>query len=303
MSTQPEIPFLVRAARATLSCDRRILYVLFALLIVALNLQLVSLRVPLSISKGAQRLFETIEALPTDKLVLIDNDWGAGNLSECGGQLDATLRHLFARNIRVALITWVPAVEAQKFSNDFARRIGGEMEKQYGVDYVVFSPMQEVQGATISAMARDIIGTVKVDYSSTPLTSLEIMRGVETIRDVSLVLRFAYQWDAIPWIGFIRGPHGTPVAVGAAAITSSTAYPFLDSGQLSGLLAGAAGAAQYEQLVAERYGDLGRTRDGIGTLTVRTQSFAAAYVVLAVLLGNVAYLIDRQFRNRQKEAA
>ncbi len=85
----------------------------------------------------------------------------------------------------------------------------------------------------------------------------------------------------------------------SAAITSSTAYTFLDSGQLCGMLPGASGAAQYEQLLAAKYGSLGRVGEGEGTRTTRTQSLVSAYVVLAIIIGNIAFVIERRHRRRE----
>ena len=133
-----------------------------------------------------------------------------------------------------------------------------------------------------------------------PLGAFPIMRVVKSIQDVGLIVRQAYMWDAMPWIGFVQGPYGTKLAIGAAAITSSTAYPFLDTHQIAGLLDGAAGAAQYEQLVRGKYGDLKLKGPGLGTQAVQMQSFAAAYVVLAIILGNIALIIDAAFRRRDR---
>jgi hypothetical protein len=48
-----------------------------------------------------------------------------------------------------------------------------------------------------------------------------------------------------------------------------------------------------------RYGRLGRDGEGLGTRTTRTQSLVSAYVVFAILVGNVAYLIERWHRRRE----
>jgi hypothetical protein len=301
MSARPRMAWPVRAARYVLSCDPRILYVLFAVIVVVLTLDLIPIHVPLTVSASARKYYNTIEALPTDKMAILDVDFGAGNMAECGGQLDTTLRHLLARGIPVAPLTWVPNPESQKFAESFAKRIGEQMGKREGTDYCLFAPLMPAGGAPLMALATDIPGTVKLDMSGHPIRGVRMMRNVRDIRDVSVIVRISYQWDGQPWIGFVQGPYGTKFLVGAAAITSSTAYPFVDAGQISGLLAGASGAAQYEQLVAAQYGPLGRPKEGIGTRASRLQSFVSAYVVLAVIVGNIAYLIDR--RQRRKEAA
>lgn len=306
MANLSQTPLVARVAHATLNCDRRILYAVFAVLLILLNMQLLPLEVPIPVTPGTRGFFDAVESVPPDKLVLIDNDWGAGNYAECAGQYEGTLRHCFARGLKVGIITWTDAVDAQRFSPSLAKKVAEQMGKTYGEDYVVFAPMTRTGGATIAAMAKDIPGTIKGDaVEERPVTEFPAMKNVENIDDVGLICRFAYMWESTRWIGFVQGPYGTKFVCGAAAITSSTAYPFLDAGQMSGLLDGASGAAQYEQLVEKAYADKIRHPDytlGEGTRTARVQSFAAAYVVLAVILGNIAFLIDRHYRIRREAA-
>lgn len=295
-----QAPLLIRIARVTLDCDRRILYGLFALVFVLINLRWLTLDVPVLVTPPVQTYFDAIETLPTDKLVILDNDWGAGQYAENAGQYDATLRHVFARDIKVILLTWTQNPEAQAFTLQIAEDVAAQMNKEYGTDYVIFGPLTQAGGATISSLARDILGTAQKDAIETrDLSSFPIMAGVESIESVSMIARFAYMWELVPWIGFVQGPYGTKLNVGAAAITSSTAYPYVDAGQIAGLLDGASGAAQYEQLVEAKYGRLGREEPvGEGTATARIQSFAAAFVVLAILAGNAAFVIERRWRLR-----
>lgn len=304
MSTTPRAPWPVRAAQATMNCDRRILYAVLAGFMLLIQLRLFEFQAPVSISAGTQQFFDTVEELPPDQIVLVDVDFQAGNYAECAGQLDAVIRHLFARDIKVALVSWVPNPEGQKFAMEIPRRIASDMGKEYGEDYCIFAPLTPTFGPELTSLARDIPGFVKVDINQTPIDQVPMMEGVETIADVSLVVRIAYFWEVMPWIGFVVGPHGTKLGIGAAAITSSTAYPFLDAEQLIGLMAGAGGAGQYEQLLEEHYGDkIGRAAGtGEATRVLSTQSLAAAYVVLALLVGNLAHLIVARHQ-RQTQAA
>ncbi len=299
MSAKPATSWLVRAAQYLTQCDPRILYGLFAAIVIVLTLDLIRIRVPMPVCPSVDKYFSTIENLPTDKLAIIDIDFGAGNLAENGGQLDATMRHLLARGVPVAVLTWVPNTDGQKFATDYVERIAREMQKRAGTDYCMFASIMPAGGGPLTALAIDLPGTVKQDKTGTPIRDLPMMKNVRDIRDVGVVIRIAYMWDAQPWLGFVQGPFGTKLMAGSAAITSSTAYTFLDSGQLCGMLPGASGAAQYEQLLAAKYGSLGRVGEGEGTRTTRTQSLVSAYVVLAIIIGNIAFVIERRHRRRE----
>jgi hypothetical protein len=66
-------------------------------------------------------------------------------------------------------------------------------------------------------------------------------------------------------------------------------YPFLDSGQLSGMLTGMKGAAEYEQLIGA---------PGFGLPAMAGQSFAHLYILFLIVLGNLPILIGWSRRRR-----
>jgi len=271
-------------------CDPRILYLLFGLVVVLFVF--LSPPMPVPVPASVQKLYDLIELLPDNQLVIIDSELAAGIRAECEGQYLSVVRHLFSRNIPFAVMTWTTQPEGQKFGMDLARTLADEMHKEYGRDFCVWNAVTPAGGAMMQALAKDIPSFIGTDIYGTPLSDLPVMKGVEDISDISLVFKVSYVWDRIetPWIGFIQGVYGTPYACGTVAISSSSAYPFLDSGQLSGMLAGAPGAAAYESLVNAK---------GIATQTVTVQSFATLYVVSAIILGNIAMLASK-FQHRKK---
>jgi intracellular sulfur oxidation DsrE/DsrF family protein len=276
------------------NCDPRILYLLFALLLAVLQFKTIS--IPAPVPRAVQSLHDLIEKLPGDRIVVIDSSADVGWLAEAGPTLEVVVRHLFRRKIPFAICSNITHVQGQRIGADITDRIAREMNKEYGKDYCYWQAVDLLAGggAVLQALARDIPGTVREDINGVPLSEVPMMRSVRDIRDVALVYRVAYMWDVIPWIGFVQAVYGTPFAVGLASITSSTAYPYLDAGQLSGVVAGAAGAAAYERLLEVRGG---------GTKIAAIQSFATLYVILAIVLGNIAMFASRAARRRRAGAS
>jgi hypothetical protein len=66
-------------------------------------------------------------------------------------------------------------------------------------------------------------------------------------------------------------------------------YPYLNTGQLVGLIGGLKGAAEYEKLIA---------KEGKATLGMKVQSIVHLMIILMVIFGNVVYLLSM----RQKKA-
>src|SRR2546427_104234 len=54
------------------------------------------------------------------------------------------------------------------------------------------------------------------------------------------------------WIAFVGQPRGVPMGFACTAVMAPEAYPYLDSGQIVGMMAGMAGAAQYFQLLGRK---------------------------------------------------
>lgn len=275
-------------------CDPRILYALFAIFMVAFEFTRPYLPVP--VPKSVQMLYDRIEAMDTNKVVFIDCALESGIRAECQGQYQAFIEHLFNRGIKFAVITSTTWIESQKLGELFAREVETSMNRKferegsprrlaYGKDYCVLQAITYSGGATIQGLAKNIRSIVDADMYGTPFDDIEFMRDVKTANDIALIYRVGYAWDAVFWIGFVQSVYGTPFAVGTAGISSSSAYPFLDSEQLCGILAGAPGAAAYEGLVRSR---------GMGTQTVSVQSFATVYVVAAIILGNLAMIIAKR---------
>jgi hypothetical protein len=287
MTSNPQSNFWDRVQR----CDPRILYLLFALLMVLLQFWTVS--IPAPVPAAVSKLYERIENLPADKIVLIDSSMDAGWIAEAEPATEVIVRHLFMKKIRFALFTNTTFSQGQRFGKDIAGRIAKELGKEYGKDYCIWQAVAlqgAGAGATIQALAKDIRRTVVADINGTPLADVPMMKDVTDISGISLIYRVAYDWEYISWIGFVQAVYGTPYAVGTASISSSSAYPFVDSGQMCGMVSGAAGAAAYERLLKIT---------GTGTRRAAIQSFATLYVVLAIVLGNIAMLAARRQKVKQ----
>ena len=275
----PDVSFWERIQR----CDPRILYALFALVLVLFEFKRPAMPVP--VPGSVKMLYDRIENMKQDKIVVIDCALEVAIRAECQGQYESVVRHLFARNIKFAVITWTMFSEGQKLGVASAETIAGEMGKQYGKDYCVLQAMVLAPGASEQAFAKDIPGMVRKDVNGTAVSVIPMMKDVHNISDVALIYRVGYTWDAVGWIGYVQSVYGTPVAVGTAGISSSSAYPYLDAGQLCGVLSGAAGAAAYEHLIGTK---------GIGSKTVSLQSYATLFVVGAVAVGNIAMVAARR---------
>ncbi len=87
------------------------------------------------------------------------------------------------------------------------------------------------------------------------------------------------------WIAYGQGRYNFPLALGLTGVMGADYYPYLNSGQIFGLMAGLLGAAQYEKLAD----NAGRALDGM-----RVQVYAHIIIILFIVMGNIGFLVTRK---------
>ena len=83
----------------------------------------------------------------------------------------------------------------------------------------------------------------------------------------------------------VQARYHLPMVAGVTAVSAPEYYPYLQSGQLQGLLGGMAGAAEYEKLREEK---------GTATQGMDAQSLAHVFVAICIVMGNVIQWTKRR---------
>jgi len=86
-------------------------------------------------------------------------------------------------------------------------------------------------------------------------------------------------------VQYASDPTGVPMSTGTTSIQVNEVMPYVQGGQVKGILAGMPGAAEYEALIGV---------PGIGTSGMDAQSIAHVVIVLFIIFGNVAYFVERK---------
>jgi len=266
--------------------DRRIIYLCVGLAVIIP--MLVPLGLPVDITRPVRAVYDAIEALPEGSIVLVSTDYDPGSEAELYPATEAVLEHCFRRNLRVYMMgLWPAGSDLGQRALDTLARIH---HKQYGIDFinVGYRPGGAVMLLSLGRSFRDVI---RVDRRGTPIDSLPLGRTVRSARDIALVMTLsAGDPGVIHWVQYFHARYNTPICAATTAIMAPRQYPYMNAGQLVGLLGGLKGAAEYETLVNRR---------GRGLTGMDSQSIVHVLLVLFILLGNVILIHER----RKKAAA
>jgi hypothetical protein len=267
-----------------LNIDRRIVFV-FVFLGVAVPL-LLDFHFPIQPTKPVLAVYDTVEEIAAgtdDPIMLMCFSYGASTEPEMQPMAEAVLRHVFRRGIKVVAMCLWP--EAPGMAQQALEQAAAEFDREYGTDYV-FVGYKPGAYSVIMNMGQSFRDAFPLDAWGARVDTLALTRDIRTLADFDLVLDLA-AGDSIEywWIPYGQEKFGFPFAAGCTAVMAPDLYPFLQSGQLKGVIGGLAGAAEYEHLV-------GHT--GTATAGMRAQSIAHVIIVLFVLFGNAAYFMGRR---------
>ncbi|MDZ4121659.1 MAG: hypothetical protein U1C33_04520, partial [Candidatus Cloacimonadaceae bacterium] len=227
--------------------DRRYIYIVVALAII------IPLMIPYNsdneTTPPTENLYQMIDSFSgrEDRAILMSFRHDASTMPELFPMEVAILRHAFERNVKVFLTTDLPSAAP---IIDYAINTGKEEfpDIKSGVDYCNFG-YKPMLFAMAIGMGDNIANTINTDSEGRKLENLTIMSGINNYSEMNLVVEFSGSVAGAMWYTYIRPKFGVNVAVGITAVMAADLYPFLQSGQLIGMLAGLKGAAEYEKLV------------------------------------------------------
>jgi len=171
----------------------------------------------------------------------------------------------------------------------------------------------------VLGMGEDISKAVDIDSEGRKIANLPIMKDIKNYNEMNLIINFSGSDYGYTWITYARSKFGANVAAGVTAVMAADNYPYLQSGQLIGMLAGLKGAAEYEKMVdvfasqnrsfskevisetrvpitgnSELYGNNIPMKFKKARIGMNAQSVAHIMMIIFILLGNIGYFVTRK---------
>lgn len=275
--------------------DRRFIYLLLLLVV------LIPLIFPFHLKPKAmppvEKLFNYIDTIPEDKCLVVSIDYTPDTEPELHPMAIALLRHAFARHKKVGVLCI--ALLGLGLAQDALTTVTAEFNSQahtsadsiiYGRDYVFWGWQTPVL-VPIMGMGENIAQVFPVDYYGYRTDSLPIMKKIKNYNDVAILVSIA--GSAIPfyYITYAQTSFGVRIGAGSTAVQAADFYPYLNSGQVTGMMSGMKGGAEYEQLVEERLGVYGRRK---ATDAMSSQTAAHIWIMITIIIGNIGYFALRR---------
>lgn len=274
--------------KALTKIPRQVIYVVIAIAVTIPLLKPIGL--PIRIMPKSQRLFAAIDSLgPQSNPVLISIDFDPQSMPELYPMLVAVLRHCFARDIKVIIMTLWP--QGPGLAEIALEQIPKEFNKEYGRDFAFLGYKFGVT-AILLGMGDNIKSVFPVDYHGTPLDSIEITAHIRNYDDLSVVITLSAGdpgWRA--WLLFAQARYNAKVGIGVTAVSAADVYPYVETGQAIGLLAGMKGASEYEILVHEHGYSEGKRTAAQG---MDAQSLGHLVIMVFIIIGNIGYFVIRR---------
>lgn len=264
------------------SLDRRWIFLIMGLLV--LFPLLFPLALPLYVSPPVQGFHDTIDKLPNGSTVLVSCDYDPGAKPELVPMTQTALRQLFSKDCKIVItVLWDGG---PGLVDGVLREVAAEFpDKQYGVDYVNLG-YKEGREAVMALMGQGVANAFPRDYRNNETRSLTIMKSVTDYSSFALLVSISAGYPGTKeWVQQVQRRYEIPMISGCTAVSAPEYYPYLQSGQLQGLLGGMAGAAEYEKTREEK---------GSATRGMDAQSMAHFFVAFMILLGNVVQRMKRR---------
>jgi len=226
-------------------------------------------------------VYDYIENIKEGSVIFLSLDYDPSTSPELHPQAIAIVKHAFKKKLRVVVLTYIAG--STGLIDQIFEKLPQEYGKEYGKDYVIL-PYMPNAAAVLTQMASNIYAMYEKDKDGKPLKGMPILNGVNSYKDIAAIINITGTSILDIWVAYVGDKYNVPVLGGVTAISQVGYGPYLQKGQLKGLIGGMKGAAEYESLIKEP----GKGTSGIDALNV-----AHLLVLILIVFSNIALLILR----------
>lgn len=266
--------------------ERRVVFILVGIsLLLPFFMQF---KLPLQISPEVQTAVDALKELPAGSKVLASFDYDPPSSPELQPMADAFMQYAFEHDLKVIIMgLWPqgPQQANQAIEAAFTKNPALRDQVVYGVDYVNLG-FQAGNEFVIQRMGESFKAMFPRDINGTSYDSIPLIRNISNFSNIDFSMNFsAGKPGTQEWVQIAVDRFNLKIAAGNTAVQAPMIYPFLNAGQLVGLLGGMSGAAEFEKSLELQ---------GKATTYLLSQSFAHMVVIAFIIIGNVAFFREKR---------
>ncbi|MFH1688170.1 MAG: hypothetical protein ABIE70_11705 [bacterium] len=237
------------------------------------------------VSPEVTSLHQAMEALQPGSRVLVSFDYDPPSAPELQPMAESVLRFCFERDLKVIIMgLWPQGPDQANLALDkvLAEETIAAKGLEYGVDYVNLG-FQTGNEFVIQRMGTSFKSMFPTDYAGTLYDELPLVRNVKNFSNIDFGFNLSSGFPgSVEWVQIAVDRFGMLLGIGNTAVQAPVMYAYLDAGQLTGILGGMSGAAEFEKACKIA---------GKATKFMLSQSFAHMVVIAFVIIGNIAFFI------------
>ncbi|MFO7897392.1 MAG: hypothetical protein R6U84_10700 [Candidatus Cloacimonadales bacterium] len=246
---------------------------------------------PVETTENTQMVYDLVQSTNDGTTVLYSFDYDPASMPELHPMAKAMLRHSIEKKQKLIFTALWPM--GVLMVDDLMQQLTAEYpDLVYGEDYVNLG-FKAGGMVTIQAMGKNFREVYPQDTGGTPIDDLPIMNNVENFNNISFICSFSAGAPGIKeWVQIGNNVYSRPVTGGVTGVSAPSILPYVNQQQqLTGLLAGLKGAAEYEQLVGA---------EDLATAGMDAQSLAHLIIIIFIAIGNINYWRDKKKAKGEK---
>jgi len=239
---------------------------------------------PIPIKEKARRLYNLMEDLPEDSVILYIYNTYPGLEPTCKGATTAFLNHAFSKGAKIIAVAFhvLGPVMYERHSP------GLWDDYEYGVDYV-WLPYIAGRETGMASLLSSFRATTTTDFFGTSLDSIPLLENIDSAADIDLVAGLESDLSfGIGWIRQIYTTHGVEIAMIGGWAAMEPYYP----DQISAMLFPLPGAAAEYEALLNAPGDASKQ---LAILYVG----ALFYAVFILIGGNTVNILYQIFKKEK----
>lgn len=266
--------------------ERRVVFLYIAL---AISLPLLMQKsAPVPVTDDVMKLVDAMDKLTPGSKVLAAFDYDPASAPELQPMGVAFMKYAFKHDFKVIVMGLWPQGSQQAnqaIEEAMKDKVIAAKNLQYGVDYVNLG-YQAGAEFVIQSMGSDFKRMFPLDDRHIPYDSLQILQDVTNFSNIDFIFNLsAGKPGTVEWIQIAVDRFGAICGAGNTAVQAPQVYPYLRSGQLTGLLGGMSGGAEFEKAINEK---------GQASTFIFSQMISHAMVIAFIIMGNIAFFLSRK---------